>query len=265
MKCTHYMPSLPLRDYIKYFWIIESSPGEKGTFRYAPDGHPEIFFHLQGQNSIRFCYGNRLYADKFGILGQFFPYMESNIDPNEYVFFIKFQPAGLASIFQDNIAAYNNEIRSLPELALLFEMLGNAFLQDPDASSLISVAETWINDQLVSGEHRPFLHDITKRLQQNHRLPLNAIFAKYGYSQRRIQQTFKHATGLSPKQYQRILRFRAAMRFMQQKKLTPLNVRTLGYHDWSHFSKDMRYYFDRSPSAYANSVFQNGQLIIVQA
>lgn len=64
-----------------------------------------------------------------------------------------------------------------------------------------------------------------------------------------LYRQFKQYVGLSPKEYLRVVRFRKALRALQQKKypsLTDLAL-GLGYYDQSHFIRDFSLFSDYNP------------------
>ena len=265
MKSRNYKPSPSLSTFIHSFWTIQTTKEEDGRFRFASDGHPELFFNLKKRASFSFSENRENYNYSFGVVGQFYKYCELDITTQECTFFIKFHPLGLYALFQHDISIFNNCISDIPELGELQDKLNYIFDATADVQKVIIEVENWLLQKIKPFPHLNLISNILYQLELNHKLPIQQIVAQYGLSNRRIQQIFKEKIGLSPKQYQRMLRFRKTIK---QLSLTPRNdnfITELGYHDWSHFSKDMAYFFELSPGGFISRLHQDNLLINVRA
>jgi AraC-like DNA-binding protein len=265
MKSRNYRPSPLLSAYIHSFWTIQTSQEEEGRFRFASDGHPELFFNLKKQTSFSFCSNKEKYTCPFGVMGQFYNFSELDIANQECTFFVKFQPYGLYALFQHDISVFNNCISELPELKELHDKMNFIFQTTENIQLTINVVENWLLQKLKSYPHLNLVNDILHQLEMHYKTATHIILERYGLSNRRIQQIFKEKVGLSPKQYQRMLRFRKAMKQLPQTSQNDIFLSTLGYHDWSHFSKDMYYFFELSPGDFISRLHQDNLLINVRA
>ena len=79
------------------------------------------------------------------------------------------------------------------------------------------------------------------------------VAGKSGYSQRRFIELFKNAVGLTPKRYERVVRFQRAIKLANQQPHQAWTDLALaaGYYDQAHLNRDFREIAGISPSEYA--------------
>lgn len=82
---------------------------------------------------------------------------------------------------------------------------------------------------------------------------ISNILENYNYSERWIQLQFKKATGLSPKQFSKIIQFRDSVDKIvyesAQESLTSIGYEA-GFNDQSHFIKNFRHFLGTTPSKF---------------
>ena len=264
MRSQHYIPSPVLRPYIKYFWTIEDSIDSTSIFRFAPDGHPEIFFSLEGNLGFAFNGQKMERLCSHGLVGNFERNADIDTTNNQLCFNIKFHPHTLNALFPENCSKLINGINTIPMLDSLYEKLVDNYQNNKDIQSSIQIAETWLIMHFRSFPNQDLVANLSGNIQLNHKKPIQETLNRYGLSQRRLQQIFKEKVGIAPKQYQRLIRFRKAMNQLKQAPEKEEFIYSLGYHDWSHFCKDMSYYFGISPTDYVYFLFQQEHLINIR-
>jgi AraC-like DNA-binding protein len=81
---------------------------------------------------------------------------------------------------------------------------------------------------------------------------VGAIVRATGYSHRRFIALFRHAVGIAPKLYQRVLRFERSLRLLVAHPTMPLVEIALdaGYTDQPHFNREFREFAGISPTEY---------------
>ncbi len=265
MKSVHYLPCPLLRPFVTSFWTMESNDGQTGRFRFAPDGHPELYFDLAGQSS--FLFKTRRHSPTmppFGVVGQFFPNSDFDISLLKFSLFVKLKPEGLWPIFQHDVSGFNNCVSPLLLLNDVYQTLASRYREGATVPELIQIIEQWLLDRLNTATPSKLVPHLRRQLQLHTGQSVQEVLSPFGLSLRRLQQLFKTQVGLSPKQYQRLARFRKAMNRMQQYPVAENAIDGLGYYDWSHFSKDMQYYFEMSPTDYVRHLSLTGPLINVR-
>ena len=123
----------------------------------------------------------------------------------------------------------------------LREEIMNSFLVD----AKISIVERWLLRRLrkiESIQEAVVQYAVEETLLNPTQASMKAVADKTGYSQQHFINLFKKYMGLSPKQYQRIVRFNQTLieiEKSQQIDWASLSV-DLGYYDQPHFIKDFR-------------------------
>jgi AraC-like DNA-binding protein len=81
---------------------------------------------------------------------------------------------------------------------------------------------------------------------------VGAIVRASGYSHRRFIALFRAAVGISPKRYQRVLRFERVLRLLIARPPVPMVEAALaaGYSDQPHFTREFREFAGISPTEY---------------
>lgn len=81
-------------------------------------------------------------------------------------------------------------------------------------------------------------------------LPVVAAVEESGLSHRRFIAQFRHAVGLAPKAYQRVLRFQHALRNLRRGDALASVASDAGYSDQAHFSREFLEFSGVTPAAY---------------
>lgn len=89
-------------------------------------------------------------------------------------------------------------------------------------------------------------------------MTIEEIAENVGYTVRHVNQTFREGTGLSPKQFAKIVRFQAAISALNDpngRNLTEIAA-DLGYYDQSHFVREFKGYTCMTPKQYQRQIVQ---------
>ena len=73
--------------------------------------------------------------------------------------------------------------------------------------------------------------------------PVEQVAKETGYSRRHLERRFKHATGLGPKTFSRIMRFRRALSYRHDA----LGAVEAGYYDQSHLHREFQRFAGMGP------------------
>ena len=83
-----------------------------------------------------------------------------------------------------------------------------------------------------------------------------------GYSQRYVNNIFKHYFGVSVKKYSDIIRAQAAINYLEFTDVMDV-IMDLGYYDQAHFIRDFKQYTSLTPQSFVEQVRQTKEGIIV--
>lgn len=250
-----YLPQHPaLQRHIDHFWIVE-----KGCelFKSAPPLLdfpglcPELIFVLDGYYTIHYqgrkerVSDNRLYS---------FIYQDVLLDCStlKSFAFVRFKPRNLSSllpfipypapeVMRNSICRIEDIFHGMPACPI-------KHLAKLSAPIIGQELESWLLQQ-YRPEHEGFLADMAAELP-NGGSP-KEVMAKTGYSYSTLERHFKRDTGLSPKQYQRLQRFRRVINELYDSQNTDWMhyVVQNGYHDQSHLIREVKHFSRRTPTA----------------
>lgn len=83
---------------------------------------------------------------------------------------------------------------------------------------------------------------------------VSAVVAESGYSHRRFLTLFEEATGITPKRFTRVLRFRRTLEAFKRSERSPESLGALaaelGYADQAHLTREFREYTGITPARY---------------
>jgi AraC-like DNA-binding protein len=128
--------------------------------------------------------------------------------------------------------------------------LRERLLASHSTQAAFRILEAWLTNRL--GHGLPSHPAIDWSLRHMH-LPLPELLHHTNLSARRFREAFRAQVGVSPKLYQRIQRFRAAVLSASDSKgpnWTKL-AQDCGYFDQAHFNHDFTAFSGLTPSAYA--------------
>lgn len=103
------------------------------------------------------------------------------------------------------------------------------------------------------------LHSSNMLIRSSGRISIEQISNNTGYTMRYIDKLFNQETGLSPKQFAKIIRFQAAVSALNEpygRSLTEIAL-DLGYFDQSHFVHDFKKYSGLTPKKYQACLEKN--------
>lgn len=83
-----------------------------------------------------------------------------------------------------------------------------------------------------------------------------------GYSQRYVNNIFKHYFGVSVKKYSDIIRAQAAINYLESTDVMDVII-DLGYYDQAHFIRDFKQYTSLTPKSFVEQVRRTKEGIIV--
>jgi len=222
---SQYYPDKSLCDYVKFFYYFHSD--DTVPERILPFGTTEITIRMDGDNNNIFITNpaTRSYHVKPGSL-------HSTVG-------ICFQPWALNSLFK--IPQHQLSNTKLP----LGDVLGKEF-RDLAAllkgiknySDVLRLLQAYLVNTITTPQNPLIIDAIRYVDQENGLIDIQDLYKRYNISERRLQQLFNNAIGMSPKKYCLLKRFHLAVtRLNAGSNLTDLAL-GLHYYDQAHFIHD---------------------------
>ena len=234
--------------------------------RVVPTGHIFIIFELDGMK--RHTFDNETLKPngtftKVWISGMHKHYISISAHPKSEMLVIQFNAFGAYPFFHMPVCELNDQI--LPAE----EVLGNEILdlreqilQPKTSIGKFELVEKWLHrrfhpDKVPPQELRNMIH----QLQTESALRHSKINGNYPNSQKHLIDQFKKYVGLTPKYYQRVLRFNEILGHINRKQKInwPQVADTCGYTDQSHFIKEFKHFSGFNPTEFITNEFHQDE------
>lgn len=257
-KYAEIQPDIELREFIKRYWVLdvtEPMPSEMVN-RIIPEGLFEIVINYKSpyydvtksKYTLSNCFIN----------GPFNTYRIFETTGSIGIFAIDFTPKGWyvlsgyeGSEFTDKIVPVDLLNKDLQELSTkLLEAENNAervIICNKSLSNLCKKKkETFFPVQEI-------IFDLS--IYQGN-IAIELLSQKHNCSLSKFERNFKRFTGLSPKKYSKLIRFRNILDLGLQKPWADF-IFDLGFYDQAHFIKEFKKFIGITPHRYFKSKMHN--------
>lgn len=254
MNISQHIPEGIHRQYIDALVYFDSFMPDHSIERVVPTGNIFLLIELDGIE--RYTYEPETLQPNASftrawISGMHKDYLSISAPQNSSMFVVQFKPYGAYPYLKVPMHEVAEKVVSAE---LLF---GDAILElraklinTTTADERFQIAEDWLSEQLE--EQRAPSEELLKvvhELQQEPVANLNEIIERFPNTQKHLIDLFKRHMGLTPKSYQRILRFNEILQRVQhQEQISWTDIAySCGYSDQSHFIKEFRYFSGFNP------------------
>ncbi|WP_143307179.1 helix-turn-helix domain-containing protein [Chitinophaga vietnamensis] len=255
MKIEKFLPSLPLRPFIREIMIIESELATDSSI--TPDTSIVMAFRFMGH-----------VAKKEGTEKAIIPASSiTGIRKSVRTLFYEKASANLLVMFKEGgMAAFSRT--PAHELFGLHVSTDNIFLSSeqeeilerlvaaPDNQRRIAIIETFLLKKLFDGKTGPdprIDHAIQLIKQQHGIVRIKELAPALHISQDAFEKRFRALVGATPKQYASIVRLKNLINnYASYTSLTDASYEA-GYFDQSHFIKDFRGFTGQTPKDFFKS------------
>lgn len=245
-------PSLSeLRSYIDCYWIEKSAQSlfQQKTIYAYPGITPEIIIPISGYFQI--VYKGRHFKLNKALL---FSHLEETIEMNtthlQSFIIITFKSRSVSSILPFlSVSAVELIKNPICELSTLFNpsynQICDRFENKSNQQIALELDEFFFKN--LEGSSNGFLLEIMENSSRY--TDLKEIMATTKYSYSTIERYYKKETGLTPKKYQSLFRYKKAVEEIYETKNTDWlhYVEQYGYYDQSHFIKEIKRYTHFTP------------------
>lgn len=255
MKFEQIQPPAFLKDYVRYFWILENDGSDTVPQTFGPiaDGSPGLMFQYAEGNVFR--QDDKELSNIF-LYGQTTKYNELQCTGKFRTIGVYFQPTALRTVFGLDAEEWTDNCLDLSLLpkkkgAGLYEQLVNT----PSLAAQVELICSYLfslirqNRAKVDGVTQYTLSQI---FRSNGGIPLKDLQADLHLTERTFERRFKQSIGISPKLFSRVCRFQASLdqlRNNQYVKISDIAYEN-GYADQSHFIRVFKEFAGISPLQY---------------
>ncbi|MFZ6011093.1 MAG: DUF6597 domain-containing transcriptional factor [Bacteroidota bacterium] len=271
MKFEQLQPSGELKEYVKYFWTLQSQrtgllPKTLGPLA---DGCPGLLFQPKEQGTFydqrqkdlpeTFLYGQTITRTEIFIIGEF-KTTGVCFHPHALKHIFSFSADELTDTCLDvNLISSSKDFR-------LTEKLLNAESPDKQVDTLSAYLMHQIkrNDLTTDNITR---YALTEIIQSRGQASLKELQKKLKLSERSFERKFNQYVGISPKLFSNVCRFQASLKQLKNNSYTKLSDIAFdnGYSDQSHFIRSFKEFAGYTPHQFQkkqNLVMENFQVTI---
>lgn len=257
MIYTSYTPDSSIAPYIEAIFHYENFMPDHSIERVVPTGHVFILFELDGLPRHTFDNASLLANATFErafISGMHRNYLSISAHENSEMLAVQFKPYGSYPFLHENTDLLNELVVPAHEIVgdelytLREEM--KAAVTTTDKFELV---EKWLRQRFDASKSPP--QDLVQFVNQLQAEPvdsLNRLIEAYPASQKKLIGDFKKYVGLTPKYYQRILRFNDLLKRLQNRNEVSWTevAHDCGYFDQSHFIKEFKHFSGFNPQEF---------------
>lgn len=242
-----------VKKHIDHYWILDAvnilSLDSAQMFAY-PGITPDMIIVLDGQYTIHYM-GKKITSDRSLLFSFIHEQLWIDFSRLRSCIVIKFKSRGLSSLKPFlNIDA--EEIMK-SSVAFADSIFGSAIahleqhLRTLDPLSIVNELDEWLAARYKK-EREGFVVEMAQEVSAACDLKEIMNITKYSYAT--LERYFKKDSGLTPKQFQSLQRFKKVIRELYITKNTDWQhyVQTYGYYDQSHFIKEIKRYTSYTPT-----------------
>ena len=257
------IPHPALRSYIDQYLFFEiGNPDSWSDTNMTPPGYASL--SITAEKSTISIKENNDPAGKYEsvtLVGQTTRFKKIFLYDRLKCFFVIFRPWGVYPLLGVHQGECRDACISLSDLlgssVRLFE---EELVEQKHAEDLQQVVEKFFLKR-ISGSRRQAqkkqlesfrLANIVMRMRsQSHISSISKICQEEGYSMSRLERHMRKIVGISPKQFQRIMRFNMVLQYLKQNKShgnwSEVAGR-FGYYDQTHFIKEFKLFYGKTPA-----------------
>lgn len=230
MSYQQYKPHPALHPYIDAYWTVRSG---QATSRILPDGCVDLICNLgspiTSDNTI-------LAPDHVYLIGTMTRFSDTVSTADTNLLGIRFKP-GAFSLF------YDHPLHEAADQCIAF---------DRSLLSITNLDQYFLNKQTKTTH--ALLPVITDIIAQKGNARISALTKKHFITERQLERNFKQYTGISPKAFSKIIRFRSIMdqiKHNEAKESFEAIAFRNGFYDHAHLAHEIKKYTGRILSGFS--------------
>ena len=262
MDLAHHVPAPPLDAHVETLFHYRGWQPDHSVERVVPSGFVFLIFELDGIE--RHTYDNATLEPEARfrggwVSGMLRHYISISAHADSEMFVIQFKATGARPFLHVALDAFSERV--MPgdevldgELLVLREKLVRA----DSRAAKFAVAEDWLRDRYRADlAPPPVIRDVVERLAVEPGDRYADAIAAYPGSRKHLISEFRRYLGVTPKYYQRILRFNDVLRVIQTEGPVAWSAvaHHCGYADQSHFIRDFRHFSGFNPTDFIRQGF----------
>lgn len=244
-----------LKNYVRYFWSCDIGDSQKTIlFKNFADRFPRLVFQVD-EKPLLMNLENQQTPQAY-ICGIDTYTSTAKIESNFSHFGVSFHPFALYQIFGLNSQEMVDTILDLKTIGYnqLIDRLNTAQNHEARINAIGSFIENKLNRKTIANTN---IQEIILNNEIAFNTDLFALQKHYHITERTLERLFKANLGISPKKYQRMVRFEKSLELLTALPSIEMTaiVYQLHYADQSHFIKDFRRFADTTPQHFQQQKF----------
>lgn len=253
-------PSKVLQKYIKCIWTIEYNG--MLTFseseRILPDGYTEIIINYSDMLKCAIDGTQQQFMNTSFASGPFTKYIHLEATGKVGLLGIRFWPGMMHTFFNIPMSELTNNYFDLSFIAKEFSKeVEYKVLSSKNFEERYSLLDGTLLKHLMRNFAPPnriveeAIHEIT---YSNGMISVENLSEKLGISSRQLERLFNVQLGLTPKMFNRIIRFQNIFNELEANRINNWLILALqcGYYDQAHFIKEFKQFSGMNPNSYFN-------------
>jgi len=262
VKFETYESSHVASDLIESIFHFQGFQPDHSIERVVPTGHVFVIFELDGMERNTFdnvsLQPNAKYRQAW-VSGVHRNYISISAHPDSEMFVIQFKAYGAYPFLHKPMSELAERVVPATEFseAHLCDMREH-LVAAAESADKFEVAEQWLSQHFREDLVPPAsIVAVVRQLQQQPAAKLNDIVDGFDGSQKHLIAQFKKYIGLTPKQYQRVLRFNDVFQQMQNDQFLSWSdiAHRCGYSDQSHFIREFKHFSGFNPESFLKNHF----------
>ncbi len=266
MNLETHTPPEPIAPLIEGIIHFDGLVPDHSIERVVPTGHLFILFELD--DIPRHTYEPDSLQPKATYSGVWVSGMHRNhisisTPQNSSMLVVQFKPFGAHPFLHEPVSLLNELIVPAREVVGdELDLLRDRILGTSEVNERFALINQWLLSRFRPQLNPPpDLLEFIALLQQSPATGLKQLITDYPASQKTLIEQFKQYVGLTPKYYQRIIRFNELLqRIRHQKTLSWSDIaHECGFTDQPHFIREFRHFSGFNPSEFISRAFNHDE------
>lgn len=254
MNFQNIIPDKSISLFVKNIWVFENNDGEiKTSLPFFADGFPGLMFQ-KTDNGLKVQPHNKQMPEVF-LYGQTIKPIELEISGAYLVIIFQLYPFVLRTFFNINPQSINDNCYYLEENDSTITSLNLQLTKSETVNEKVEIIKNLLlfyfekKKQNLDFEIRKTIETIIQTKGQEN---ISLIAEKSNLTIRTFERRFLNETGISAKQFAKIIQFQASLKQLTLKDYTKLTdiVYQNGFSDQSHFIKVFKAFTGKTPKKF---------------
>lgn len=250
MRYQEIKPIPALKDYIRYFWVLESGAANASSmrkyFKVLPDGIPALIYQ---DTPNLFRNEQEVVTPQLYVYGAFTTYTNQVVEGPFCLIGAYLEPTALKTIFKVDAFELSNQNIPLDDLvstSLLAQLQDAKTVEDK-----ILLLSHFVLRQVQTVQYESQKARYASVLLQRGE-SLSEIQRNMQLSERTLERLIKQHIGMSPKQFSRIMRFQSSLTLLRTREADTLTslVYEQEYFDQSHYIREFKAFTGNNPTQF---------------